>query len=83
MNVVYNRESIFRFVINNKKAQQPAINSACHCDFCVGVPGFEPGKTGPESVVLPLHHTPIMIHRATCPIALAKVLVFSFPTNFS
>ena len=25
----------------------------------VGVPGFEPGKTGPESVVLPLHHTPI------------------------
>ena len=25
----------------------------------VGVPGLEPGKTGPESVVLPLHHTPI------------------------
>ena len=25
----------------------------------VGVPGFEPGMTGPESVVLPLHHTPM------------------------
>ena len=24
----------------------------------VGVPGFEPGKAGPESAVLPLHHTP-------------------------
>ena len=23
----------------------------------VGIPGFEPGKTGPESVVLPLHHS--------------------------
>ena len=25
----------------------------------VGIPGFEPGMTGPESVVLPLHHIPI------------------------
>ena len=24
----------------------------------VGLPGFEPRKTGPESVVLPLHHSP-------------------------
>ena len=24
----------------------------------VGLPGFEPGMTGPESVVLPLHHSP-------------------------
>ena len=24
----------------------------------VGIPGLEPGKTGPESVVLPLHHIP-------------------------
>ena len=24
----------------------------------VGVPGLEPGKAGPESAVLPLHHTP-------------------------
>ena len=27
--------------------------------FFVGVPGFEPGKAGPESAVLPLHHSPI------------------------
>ena len=25
-------------------------------DDLVGIPGLEPGKTGPESVVLPLHH---------------------------
>ena len=25
----------------------------------VGIPGFEPGMTGPESVVLPLHHIPM------------------------
>ena len=25
----------------------------------VGIPGLEPGMTGPESVVLPLHHIPI------------------------
>ena len=25
----------------------------------VGIPGFEPGKAGPESAVLPLHHSPI------------------------
>ena len=28
--------------------------------FFVGVPGFEPGKAGPESAVLPLHHIPIL-----------------------
>ena len=27
----------------------------------VGLPGFEPGMTGPESVVLPLHHSPIFV----------------------
>ena len=27
----------------------------------VGLLGFEPRKTGPESVVLPLHHNPIKI----------------------
>ena len=25
----------------------------------VGIPGLEPGKAGPESAVLPLHHIPI------------------------
>lgn len=28
--------------------------------FLVGLPGFEPGKSGPESEVLPLHHSPII-----------------------
>ena len=27
----------------------------------VGLPGFEPRMTGPESVVLPLHHSPIFL----------------------
>ena len=27
--------------------------------FYVVLPGFEPGQTGPESVVLPLHHRTI------------------------
>lgn len=26
----------------------------------VGIPGFEPGKTEPKPVVLPLHHIPIL-----------------------
>ena len=26
----------------------------------VGLPGLEPGKAGPESAVLPLHHSPIV-----------------------
>ena len=30
----------------------------CCSAFFVGIPGFEPGKAGPESAVLPLHHTP-------------------------
>ena len=29
--------------------------------FFVGLLGFEPRKTGPESVVLPLHHSPITL----------------------
>ena len=36
----------------------------------VGVLGLEPRMTGPESVVLPLHHTPIL------KFAGAKVLLF-------
>ena len=32
-------------------------------DFSVGIPGLEPGKAGPESAVLPLHHIPICIEQ--------------------
>ena len=28
-------------------------------DDLVGIPGLEPGKAGPESAVLPLHHIPM------------------------
>ena len=28
----------------------------------VGIPGLEPGMTGPESVVLPLHHIPLFCY---------------------
>ena len=50
----------------------------------VGIPGYEPGMTGPESVVLPLHHNPISLQsQAYCfLIADAKVLVFFEPTKF-
>ena len=27
----------------------------------VGLPGFEPGQTEPKPVVLPLHHSPIIM----------------------
>ena len=51
----------------------------------VGVPGLEPGKAGPESAVLPLHHTPICCaadsplnrsRRCNFRFACAKVLLF-------
>ena len=32
--------------------------------FIVGLPRFELGMTGPESVVLPLHHSPIFFDGA-------------------
>ena len=30
-------------------------------NLSVGLPGLEPGKAGPESAVLPLHHSPRLI----------------------
>ena len=48
-----------------------------HIHLLVGVPGLEPGKAGPESAVLPLHHTPIPLHQvAVFLIAGAKVRLF-------
>ena len=37
----------------------------------VGVPGLEPGKAGPESAVLPLHHTPIKHKKWSVPGSIA------------
>ena len=42
-------------MVNNKK--RDFVGSL----FLVGIPGLEPGKTGPESVVLPLHHIPRLV----------------------
>ena len=47
--------------------------------YLVGVPGLEPGKAGPESAVLPLHHTPIL--DSTFSKCAAKVVVFSETTK--
>ena len=46
----------------------------------VGLPGLEPGKAGPESAVLPLHHSPRILCNVS--IATAKVQVFSDAANF-
>ena len=42
----------------------------------VGLPGLEPGKTGPESVVLPLHHSPIFHQNHPFCFDDAKILLF-------
>ena len=39
---------------NKKRVMSKLYNS-----FLAGLPGFEPRMTGPESVVLPLHHSPM------------------------
>ena len=39
-------------VKNEKRATFVALS-------LVGLPGLEPGKAGPESAVLPLHHSPM------------------------
>ena len=67
----------------SKKAKQ--LN--CYLAFCcVGILGLEPRITGPESVVLPLHHIPICLH--LFPICGCKVTTFlvkckNYPNFFS
>ena len=51
---------------NKKRCSQKNI-------FLVGIPGLEPGMTGPESVVLPLHHIPIYNSISIFPNCDAKV----------
>ena len=54
--------------------EQKAAKKNLRCSVFVGLPGFEPRMTGPESVVLPLHHSPI---------ASAKIeYIFSFSKIF-
>ena len=60
----------------------------------VGLPGFEPGMTGPESVVLPLHHSPMIFvcgckdtnklgNQNISAIFFAKILKLVFPKQLS
>ena len=48
----------------------------------VGLPGLEPGKTGPESVVLPLHHSPISNRTTRSVFDDAKIQLFYHTPNF-
>ena len=47
------------FLYLGEREIKKAVNLLYSQLFFVGLPGFEPGMTGPESVVLPLHHSPI------------------------
>ena len=53
-------------------------NENCE-DFNVGLPGFEPGQTEPKPVVLPLHHSPIIIVLSLK--SDAKVVLFLFSSK--
>ena len=61
----------------NKKNRQ-----ALPDDF-VGIPGLEPGKAGPESAVLPLHHIPITLKHPCFLFAMQSYEVFANRANFS
>ena len=45
------------WLLTNKKPLR--LQRSLHFTW-VGLPGFEPRMTGPESVVLPLHHSPML-----------------------
>lgn len=45
----------FYIILDKDKQKKTSLRKS----LSVGVPGLEPGKAGPESAVLPLHHTPI------------------------
>lgn len=57
-------------LITNKQQDQLLLESdrkenslqvkTCRLLSIVGIPGLEPGKAGPESAVLPLHHIPML-----------------------
>ena len=52
-------------------------------DDFVGIPGLEPGKAGPESAVLPLHHIPITLKHPCFLFAMQSYEVFANRANFS
>ena len=50
--------------------------------FFVGLPGLEPGTTGPESAVLPLHHIPMYFYFAGAKLVLFPNKAKDFETFF-
>ena len=46
--------------------KEKAASEKTHLSPCVGILGLEPRMTGPESVVLPLHHIPMKERIAEC-----------------
>ena len=57
------------------REQAPNFFKACSV---VGLPGLEPGKAGPESAVLPLHHSPMVKCDAKVQLFFVKQTVLSF-----
>ena len=51
----------FIFLVLMHKKKHLHNEDAIQFNNLVGIPGLEPGMTGPESVVLPLHHIPISL----------------------
>ena len=47
-------------------------------NLSVGLPGLEPGKAGPESAVLPLHHSPRLKCDAKVQLFFVKKIVSAF-----
>ena len=65
--------------MGTKKA--PIFWIDAHC--IVGILGLEPRMTGPESVVLPLHHIPLFLFVSNHFLfAIAKVRIFFEPPTF-
>ena len=61
---VKTRNTVIQGIKKYKQAIKKEIRSVQISFYDVGLPRFELGKTGPESVVLPLHHSPIVFDGA-------------------
>ena len=64
--------------------QQKKRDALANISLLVGVPGLEPGKAGPESAVLPLHHTPNLLSlSALAELRVQRYYFFLNRQNFS
>ena len=55
-----NSIAVGRTIVSGRRLAGEKEKGRTFCStFSVELPGLEPGKTGPESVVLPLHHSSI------------------------